>query len=97
MIKKELTKVIEMQEEFNNPFMVVYKPNNKKKLVEYDSDTCVFDILENELIFDFWEIEGFKVKLDKIKSVIFEKFSEGMTIVHIGLKNSNEIMLHFMS
>ena len=97
MIKEELTKVIEMQEEFNNPFMVVYKPNNKKKLVEYDSDTCAFDIVENELMFDFWEIEGFKVKLDKIKSVIFEKFSEGMTIVHIGLKNSNEIMLHFMS
>lgn len=97
MIKEELSKVIEMQEEFSNPYMVVYKPNNKKKLVEYDSDTCAFDIVEDKLLFGFWDYEDFSVKLKNIKSILFENFSQEMTIVHIGLKNSNEIMLHFMS
>jgi hypothetical protein len=96
MIKEDLNKAIEMQEKFHNPYMVVYKPNNKKKLVEYDSDACAFDIVEDKLLFGFWcDYEDFCVKLKNIKSVLFEKFSEGMTIVHINLKNRNTIMLHF--
>ena len=97
MIKEELNKVIDLQEEFGNPFIVIHKPKSKEKITIFDSDTAVFDIVENELIFDFWEIKGFKTKLDKIKSILFEKFSEEMTIVHIGLKNRNSIMLHFMN
>jgi hypothetical protein len=97
MIKEELNKVIDLQEEFGNPFIVIHKPKAKEKITIFDSDTAVFDIVENELIFDFWEIKGFKTKLDKIKSILFEKFSEEMTIVHIGLKNKNSIMLHFMN
>lgn len=95
-VKEELNKAIELQEEFGNPFIAIHKPKAKNKIVEYDSDTAAFDIVNDELIFDFWEIVGFKVRLDKIKSIIFEKFSEGMTIVHIGLKNKNTIMLHFI-
>jgi len=97
LIKENLNKANNMQEEFGNPYIVIHKPKAKNKIVEFDSDTAAFDIVENELMFDFWEIEGFTVKLDKIKSVLFEKFSEGMTIVHIGLKNRNTIMLHFIN
>jgi hypothetical protein len=96
MIKEELNKAINMQEEFGNPFIVVYKPKNKNKIVEFDSDTAAFDIVENTVMFDFWEMDGFNVKLDKIKSILFEKFSDAMTIVHISLKNKNTVMLHFM-
>ena len=97
MIKEELNKAINMQEEFGNPFIVVYKPKNKNKIVEFDSDTAVFDIINDEVVFDFWDLEGFKVKMENIKSIVFEKFSEAMTIVHIKLKNSNTVMLHFMN
>lgn len=97
MIKDDLMKVINMQEDYNNPYMTIYKPNNKKKIVEYDSDTCAFDIVEDNLLFGFWDYEDFSIKLKNIKSVLFEKFSEGMTIVHINLKNRNTIMLHFMN
>ena len=96
MIKDDLNKAIDLQEEFGNPFIVIHKPKAKEKIVEFDSDTAVFDIVDNEVMFDFWEIEGFTVKFDKIKSIIFEKFSETMTIVHIGLKYGNTVMLHFM-
>lgn len=97
MIKEELNKAINIQEEFGNPFIVVYKPKNKNKIVEFDSDTAVFDIINDEVVFDFWDLEGFKVKMENIKSIVFEKFSEAMTIVHIKLKNSNTVMLHFMN
>ena len=96
LIKEELNKAIDLQEEFGNPFIVIHKPKAKDKITIFDSDTAAFDIVKNELMFDFWEIEGFKVKLDKIKSVIFEKFSEEMTTVHIKLKNNNAVMLNFL-
>jgi len=96
LIKEELNKAIDLQEEFGSPFIVIHKPKAKDKITIFDSDTAAFDIVKNELMFDFWEIEGFKVKLDKIKSVIFEKFSEEMTTVHIKLKNNNAVMLNFL-
>lgn len=96
MIKEDLNKAIDLQEKFGNPYIVIHKPKAKNKIVEFDSDTAAFDIVEDSVMFNFWEIEGFKVKLDKIKSIIFEKFSEKITVVHIGLKNNNTIMLHFL-
>jgi len=95
MIKEELNKAIGLQEELGNPYIVIHKPRSKGKIVEYDSDTAAFDIVENELMFDFWEIEGFTVKLNKIKSVI-TKTIDNMTIVYLNLKYGNTIMLHFM-
>jgi radical SAM superfamily enzyme YgiQ (UPF0313 family) len=68
---------------------------NKNKIKMYDTDSSAFDIVDNEIIFDFWDLDGFKVKLENIKSIVFEKFSEAMTIVHIKLNNSNTVMLHF--
>lgn len=95
MIKEELNRAIDMQDEIGSPFIVVHKPKNKNKIKMYDTDSSAFDIVNDEVIFDFWDLEGFKVKLENIKSIVFEKFSEAMTIVHIKLNNSNTVMLHF--
>jgi hypothetical protein len=94
-MKEELTKVIELQEELGNPFITIHKPKAKEKITIFDSDTAVFDIVDNELMFDFWEIEGFTVNLNKIKSII-TKVIDNMTIVYLNLKYGNTIMLHFM-
>ena len=96
MIKEDLNKAIKMQDEFGNPYIVIHKPKEKNKIIEFDSDTAAFDIVEDSVMFDFWEIEGFTVKLDKIKSIIFETAIKEMTVVHIGLKNGNTVMLHFL-
>jgi hypothetical protein len=94
MIKEELSKAIDMQEEFGNPFIVIHKPKNN--IVEFDSDTAVFDIVEDKVMFDFWEIEGFNIKMTDIKSVVFENAFTDMTIVHVKLKNGNTVMLNFL-
>ena len=96
MIKEELNKAIDLQEELGNPYIVIHKPKAKEKIVEFDSDTAVFDIVEDTVMFDFWEIEGFNIKLDKIKSII-TKVIDNMTIVYLNLKYGNTIMLHFMN
>lgn len=96
MIEEELNKAIDMQEEFGNPFIVIHKPKNKNKIVEFDSDTAVFDIVEDKVMFDFWEIEGFNIKMIDIKSVVFENAFTDMTTTHIKLKNGNTIMLNFL-
>lgn len=95
MMKEELNKVIDLQEELGSPFIVIHKPRAKEKIVEFDSDTATFDIVENELMFDFWEIEGFTISLNKIRSVI-TKVIDNITIVYLNLKYGNTIMLHFM-
>ena len=95
MNKEDLNKVIDLQEELGNPYIVIYKKRAKNKIVEYDSDTVAFDIVENELIFDFWEIEGFTVKLDKIKEITKDIFNN-MTIIYLKLKYGNTVMLHFV-
>ena len=95
MMNEDLNKAINLQEEFGNPFIVIHKPKAKNKIVEFDSDTAAFDIVGNELMFDFWEIEGFTISLNKIRSVITEVI-DNMTIVYLKLKYGNTIMLHFM-
>ena len=95
MIKEELNKAIDLQDEIGNPFIVIHKPRAKEKIVEFDSDTAAFDISGNDLLFDFWEIEGFTISLNKIRSVITEVI-DNMTIVYLKLKYGNTIMLHFM-
>ena len=98
MIKEELNKVIDLQDEIGNPFIVphiIHKPRAKEKIVEFDSDTAAFDISGNDLLFDFCEIEGFTIVLNKIKSVV-TKVIDNMTIVYLNLKYGNTIMLHFM-
>lgn len=95
MIKEELNKVIDLQDEIGNPFITIHKPRAKEKIVEFDSDTATFDIVENELMFDFWEIEGFTVKLDKIKEIT-KDIINNMTIIYLKLKYGNTIMLHFV-
>ena len=94
-MQEELNKVIDLQEELGNPYIVIHKPRSKEKIVEFDSDTAAFDIVENELIFDFWEIEGFTVKLDKIKEIT-KDIINNMTIIYLKLKYGNTIMLHFV-
>jgi hypothetical protein len=96
MSKEDLSKVVDLQEELGSPFIVIHKPKAKNKIVEYDSDTAVFDIMDDELIFDFWELEGFSIGLDKIKRVVIEVI-DNMTIVYFKLKYGNTVMLHFMS
>jgi hypothetical protein len=96
MIKEELNKAIDMQEEFGNPFIVIHKPKAKNKIVEFDSDTAAFDMQEDNVMFDFWELEGFNIKMTDIKSVVFENAFTEMTIVHIKLKNGNTVMLNFL-
>lgn len=95
MIREELNKAVDLQDEIGNPFIVIHKPRAKEKIVKFDSDTAAFDIVENELMFDFWEIEGFTISLNKIESVI-TKVIDNMTIVYLNLKYRNTIMLHFM-
>lgn len=95
MIKEDLSKVIDLQDEIGNPLIIIHKPRAKEKIVEFDSDTAAFDISSNDLLFDFWEIEGFTIALNKIKSVITEVI-DNMTIVYLNLKYGNTIMLHFM-
>lgn len=97
MMKEELNKAIELQEEFGNPVIIIYRPKNKNKIVEFDSDTAVFDIVEDTVMFDFWEIEGFNIKMSDIKSVVFKNAFTEMTTVHIKLKNGNTVMLSFMN
>lgn len=96
MIREELNKAIDLQDEIGNPFIVIHKPRAKEKIVEFDSDTAAFDIVENELMFDFWEIEGFTISLNKIRSVI-TKVIDNMTIVYLNLKYGSTIMLHFVN
>lgn len=96
MIKEDLNKAIDLQEEFGNPCIVIHKPRAKEKFQEYDSDSMAFGICNDEVVFDFWSMEGFTVKLNKIKSILFEKFSDTMTIVHICLKYGKEVMLLFV-
>jgi len=96
MIKEELNKVIDLQEELGNPFITIHKPKAKEKITIFDSDTAVFDISGDDLLFDFWEIEGFSVSLNKIKSVITQVI-DSITMVYINLKYGNTIMLHFMN
>lgn len=95
MIKEDLNKAIDLQEELGNPFITIHKPRAKEKITIFDSDTAAFDIVDNEAMFDFWEIEGFTISLNKIKSVITEVI-DNMTIVYLNLKYGNTIMLHFM-
>ena len=96
MIKEELNKAIDLQDEIGNPFIVIHKPRAKEKITIFDSDTAAFDIIEdNTVMFDFWEIEGFTIALNKIKSVV-TKVIDNMTIVYLNLKYGNTIMLHFM-
>lgn len=92
---EELNKVIDLQEELGNPFIMIYKPKAKEKIVIFDSDTAAFDISEENLIFDFCEIEGFSIKLKDIKSVVFENVFTEMTTVHIKLKKGNTVILNF--
>jgi len=96
MSKEDLSKVVDLQEELGNPFIVMHKPKAKNKIVEYDSDSAAFDIMNDEMLFDFWELEGFSIGLDKIKKVVTEVI-DNMTIVYLKLKYGNTIMLHFMS
>ena len=49
--KEELIKVVDLQEEFGNPYIVIHKPKNKNKIVEFDSDTATFDIIEDKSSF----------------------------------------------
>lgn len=95
MIKEELRKVIDLQEELGNPFVVMHKPRAKESIKMLDSDTAAFDIIENELVFDFWEIEGFTIALDKIKEVVTEVI-DNITMVFIKLKYGKTIMLNFL-
>lgn len=95
MIKEDLNKAIDLQEELGNPFIVIHKPKAKEKVTIFDSDTAAFDIVEDTVMFDFWEIEGFTIALNKIKLVIIEVIDD-MTIVYLKLKYGNTIMLHFM-
>lgn len=95
-IKVDLSKVVDLQEKFGNPFIVIHKPKAKNKIAEYDSDTAAFDIMNDEVLFDFWELEGFSVRLDKIKLVVTNVI-DNMTVVYLKLKYGNTIMLHFMS
>jgi hypothetical protein len=95
MIKEELRKTIDLQDELGNPYIIIHKPRAKEKILEFDSDTATFDISEDNLLFDFWEIEGFTIALNKIKSVV-TKAIDNMTIVYLNLKYGNTIMLHFM-
>ena len=92
-VKEKLNEVIEMQEELGNPFIAIHKPKAKNKIVEYDSDTCAFDIVEDKLLFEFFEIEGFSVKLNNIVDVIIQKFKE-MVLTTIKLRNGNSILIH---
>jgi hypothetical protein len=95
-VKEELSKAIDLQDELGNPLIVMCKNRAKEKITIFDSNTAVFDIVNNEVLFDFWEIEGFSIKLDKIKSVITEVI-DNMTTVYLKLKYGNTVMLHFMS
>jgi hypothetical protein len=95
MNKEELIKVIDLQEEIGSPYIVIHKPKAKNKIVEFDSDTAAFDIVDSELMFDFWDIEGFTVKLDRIKEIT-KSVVDGLTIVYLKLKYGNTIMLHFV-
>ena len=96
MIKEDLNKAIDLQEELGNPFIVIHKPRAKEKIVEFDSDTAVFDIVDDKVMFDFWELEGFNIKMTDIKSVVFENAFMDMTIAHVKLKNGNTVMLNFL-
>lgn len=96
MSKEDLSKVVDLQEELGNPFIVIHKPKAKNKIVEFDSDTAAFDIMNDEMLFDFWELEGFSIGLDKIKKVVTEVI-DNTTIVYLKLKYGNTVMLHFMS
>ena len=95
MMKAELIKVIDLEEELGSPFITIHKPKAKEKITIFDSDTAAFDISGGNLMFDFWEIEGFTIALNKIKSVITQVI-DNMTIVYLNLKYGNTIMLHFM-
>lgn len=97
MIKEELNRAIDMQDEFGNPFIVTHKPKNKNTIKIYDTDSSAFYIVNDEVVFDFWDLKGFKIKLEDVKSIVFENAFTEMTIVHIKLKNGNTIMLHFMN
>lgn len=94
MIKEDLNKAIDLQEELGNPFITIHKPKAKEKITIFDSDTAAFDIVEDTVMFDFWEIEGFTIKLERIKSIV-TKVIDNMTIVYLNLKYGNTIMLHF--
>lgn len=96
MIKEELNKVIDLQDEIGNPFITIHKARSKEKVTIFDSDTAAFDIVEDTVMFDFWEIEGFSLNLDKIKSIV-TKVIDNMTIVYLNLKYGNTVMLHFIS
>jgi glycerophosphoryl diester phosphodiesterase len=95
MIKEELNKVIDLQETAGNPFIVIHKPRAKESIVEFDSDTAAFDIVGNDLVFDFWELEGFTIALNRIKEVVTETI-DNMTIILLRLKYGKTIMLHFL-
>lgn len=95
-VKEELNKAIDLQDELGNPFIVIYKPKAKEDIVMFDSDTAAFDIVEDTVMFDFWEIEGFTISINKIKSIV-TKVIDNMTIVYLNLKYGNTIMLHFMN
>ncbi len=97
MIKDNLMQVISLQD-YSKEILVIYiKPKSKNKVIEYDSDTVAFDIVEDKLLFDFWDIEGFEIKIDKIKEVRFKKFDDNMKIAYVVLKNGNTIMIHLMN
>lgn len=95
--RKELEKVINLQDEIGNPFIVLHKPRAKESIIEFDSDTAAFDIINNELVFDFLEMEGFSLDINKIKKIVYEELEKGMLIIHLHLKYGNDYVLHFKS
>lgn len=93
---EKLEEVINLQEKMGNPFIVLVKPRAKKNVVEFDSDTAAFDIVEDKLVFDFLEIEGFELNIGKIKKIVYEEFGKDKLVIHIYLKHGNVYILHFM-
>lgn len=92
---KELEKLVNLQEEISNPFIMLIKPRAKEKVKIFDSDTAVFIVDEDKLIFNFWELDGFEFPISMIKEIVYEELDTDMLIVHICLKYGNSYMLHF--
>lgn len=93
----KLEEITQLEDVTNEIFVVYVKPKNKNKVVVYDTGSAAFDIVNNMLVFDFWEYKSFKIDLNNIKDVSIERFDDNMTIAYILLKNGNTIMIHFMN
>lgn len=90
-----LQQAIELQETTSGILVIYVKPRNKNNVIVYDTDTASFDIVEDKLIFYFWDdtYKDFHIKLNNIKSVHFEE-SNDMIISVIHLKNGNTVLVH---